>query len=104
MDPASTLRRARRSAGLTQRALAARVGVAQPSVARIESGAVIPRVDTLDRLLSACGVRLSVAVAARPSLDTSAIDAILRLSPTERVRLAALEAGNVARLLEGRWR
>ena len=104
MDAASTLRRARRTAGLTQRALAATLGVAQPSIARIESGAVTPRVDTLDRMLSACGVQLSVSVARAPSLDTSAIDAILRLSPTERVRLAALEARNLARLLEGRWR
>jgi predicted transcriptional regulator len=44
--------------------------VAQPAVARIESGAVVPRVDTLDRLLAACAsvddlIRMTLA-AARP--------------------------------------
>jgi transcriptional regulator with XRE-family HTH domain len=60
MDPAWVLRSARRSAGLTQRALAAKARVPQPTVARIESRAVVPRVDTLDRLLAACGVALTV--------------------------------------------
>ena len=104
MDAATALREARRTSGLTQRALATRAGVPQPSVARIESGAVMPRVDTLDRLLAACGARLAVTVALGSALDTTAIDAMLRLSPTERVRLAAAEANNLARLLEGRWR
>jgi predicted transcriptional regulator len=49
------LREARREVKLSQRALALVAGVPQPTVARIESGAVTPRVDTLDRLLAACG-------------------------------------------------
>ena len=104
MDAATALREARRTSGLTQRALATRAGVPQPSVARIESGAVMPRVDTLDRLLAACGARLAVTIARGSTLDTTAIDTMLRLSPTERVRLAAAEANNLARLLKGRWR
>ena len=102
MDPASTLRNARRRAGLSQRALAALVRVPQPSVARIESGAVMPRVDTLDRLLAACGLRLEASPAG--GIDTTAIDAMLRLTPAERLRLATVEAANLARLQEGRWR
>ena len=103
MDPGTTLRTARRKAGLSQRDLAARVHVPQPSVARIESGAVMPRVDTLDRLLAACGARLEVAEASGSGIDLTTIDAMLELTPTERLRLAAAEARNLDRLLEGRW-
>ncbi|MGA9159830.1 MAG: helix-turn-helix transcriptional regulator, partial [Actinomycetota bacterium] len=55
VDAARTLREARRGAGLTQRALALRAGIPQPTIARIEARTVVPRIDTLDRLLSACG-------------------------------------------------
>lgn len=42
----------RKGAGLSQRELALRTGVAQPTIARIEGGRVDPRVTTLERLLS----------------------------------------------------
>lgn len=47
------MRAARRAAGLTQRALAERSGVAQPHIARIESGRVVPTPATVDALLRA---------------------------------------------------
>ncbi|HKI27951.1 MAG TPA: helix-turn-helix transcriptional regulator, partial [Actinomycetota bacterium] len=59
MDAAETLRDARRRAGLSQRELARRAHTPQPTIARIESHAVVPRMDTLDRLLAACGVTLA---------------------------------------------
>jgi transcriptional regulator with XRE-family HTH domain len=49
---------ARRSAALSQRQLAARSGVPQPTIARIEAGHQVPRADTLERLLRACGWQL----------------------------------------------
>jgi transcriptional regulator with XRE-family HTH domain len=52
------LRHARRRAGLTQRALAAKTGVPQETIARIEAGRTDPRVTTLDRLLEGCGFGL----------------------------------------------
>lgn len=52
------LRHARRRAGLTQRGLAAKTGIPQETIARIESGRVDPRVTTLDRLLEGCGFGL----------------------------------------------
>ena len=64
----------------------------------------MPRVDTLDRLLAACGLRLEASPAAGSGVDTTAIDAMLRLTPSERLRLATVEAANLARLQEGRWR
>ena len=52
MNSARILRHARRHAGLTQRALAQLAGIPQPAIARIERGAVSPRVSTLAELLA----------------------------------------------------
>ena len=60
MNAARLLRAARAHAGLTQRALAARSGVPQPTIAAIESGAQDPRYRTLDRLIRACGQDLDL--------------------------------------------
>lgn len=53
LESGARIAMARRAAGLTQRALAARSGVAQPHIARIESGRVVPTAQTLERLLQA---------------------------------------------------
>ena len=92
------LRQARGRAGLTQRELASRATVAQSVVARIESGGVVPRLDTLDRLLSACGEGLESGPRPGRSLDRSIIRELLALSPGERARLAVDEARNVERI------
>ena len=101
MDAASTLRNARRAADLSQRELARRAGVAQPAVARIEAGGVIPRVDTLERLLRACGHTLEVARRAGAGTDRSVIRELLRLTPRQRLDLAVTEARNLERLPAG---
>jgi transcriptional regulator with XRE-family HTH domain len=85
MDAGSTLKGARTRAALTQRELAARTGVAQPTIARIESGRADPRISTLDLLLSACGERLAVEFDRSPGIDRSQIHDLLRLTPRERV-------------------
>lgn len=54
--------------GLSQRALAARVGMKQTAVARLEQGDVEPKLSTLLRLARALGTPLNVHLAA----DTSA--------------------------------
>jgi transcriptional regulator with XRE-family HTH domain len=100
MDAARVLRQARRRAGLTQRELAARAGVSQSVVGRIESGAVIPRVDTLDRLLAAAGQALETVPRAGMGLDRTAYAEHLRRSPRERAKEAARDARGLARLLE----
>lgn len=79
------LRYARCKAGLTQRELAERAGVPQPTVARIESGAVTPRVDTLDRLLRACGHMLDVDVRRGVDVDVTLIDRMLDVPPEDRL-------------------
>ena len=84
------LRMARSQAGLSQRAVADRVGVSQSTVARIERGQVDPLTGTLDRLLRACGFELGLQAAREDlaGIDRSLIRELLRRSPTERVRSA----------------
>lgn len=96
------LRNARHGAGLSQRELARLVGMPQPAIARIEQSRVTPRVDTLDRLLAACGLELSVAPRLGAGVDRTVIRRLLKLSARERLDLAVLEAANMAKLLEAR--
>lgn len=87
MTSAAIIREARRSAGLTQAELARRLGVAQPVVARLETRAANPTVETLDRTLRATGHRLALAIESHaPSVDESLIRKHLELSPADRVR------------------
>jgi transcriptional regulator with XRE-family HTH domain len=92
------LRYARRKAGYSQRELAERAGVPQPTVARIESGAVTPRVDTLDKLLRTCGYMLEMDVYRGEGVDTTLIDQLFRSDPVERLRRAEQEADALRRL------
>ncbi len=101
MDARRLLKGARRRAGLSQRQLATTVRVPQPVVARIESGAVVPRVDTLERLLEGCGERLESRPRLGLGVDRSVIRELLKLSPGERARLAVAEARNLDVLMAG---
>ncbi|MGH9399053.1 MAG: helix-turn-helix domain-containing protein [Thermoanaerobaculia bacterium] len=98
MQGSALIRYARRSAGFSQRELAVRSGVPQPAIARIESGRTMPRADTLQRLLRACGVRLDLAPIAGEGVDRTAIRRLLALSPAERAKLAVEEAHNLERV------
>ncbi len=96
MNAARLLRAARARAGVTQRALAERTGVPQPTIAAIESGAQDPRYKTLDRVLRACGQGLDLVRHGGEGEDRTFFRETLRLSPAER--LAQAEHG--ARILE----
>lgn len=61
-DIAFELAAARRRAGLTQSQLAARSGIHQPSISSYESGATVPRPETLARLRQALHVRPSLLI------------------------------------------
>ncbi|WFF02572.1 GNAT family N-acetyltransferase [Micromonospora sp. WMMD964] len=66
-DLGRALRALRRRADLSQRELAEKSGVPQPTLARIESGrAVDPRFRTVERLVRAAGGELAVGVPATP--------------------------------------
>ncbi len=51
---------ARKRAGLTQQALARKMGTTQPVIARLESGPTRPSMRTLERLAEATGSRLRI--------------------------------------------
>lgn len=55
-----TIRQARLDAYLSQVDLAARAGTSQSALARYETGAALPTLPTLERLLAACGKRLEI--------------------------------------------
>lgn len=96
------LRNARRRARLTQRALAARTGIAQPTIARIERGQDDPRVGTLDRLLRACNETLATVPLAGAGVDRTEIRVLLAMTPAQRVESLADEARLLDRLTHAR--
>ena len=102
LTASQALHDARSAAGWSQRELAVRASVAQPAIARIESGAVIPKVDTLERLLGVCGRGLETVVVPGRALDRSVMRELLLLSPRQRLDVAVQEAANLGRLLDRR--
>ena len=92
------VRVSRLRAGLTQQELARRAGISQPALARIESGRVVPRMDTVGRLLRECGMSLEVMPRAGAGVDRSTIRRMLALTPRERLNVAAREARNIGAL------
>jgi len=97
-EAARLLRHARRRSGLTQRALAAKAGVAQSVVGRIESSAVDPTVTTLSKLLRACETTLEALPGAGDGIDISLMRDLLKRSPAGRLDSARGDARGLARL------
>lgn len=58
----SALIQARIDANLTQAQLSEKSGVRQSNISRIESGSVLPRLDTLSALAKAMGKRLKISI------------------------------------------
>src|SRR5437867_5066742 len=92
------LRQARRHADLTQRDLAARAGVPQSTIGRIEAGAIDPRASTLRRLLRACGSDLETIARFGDGIDRSVIRERLRRTPRQRLEDLAVAASSIRRL------
>jgi len=89
MSAAGWVYGARRAAGVSQRELARKSGVAQSAVARIERGQQIPRTDTLERLLTACGFELQLGPVRGGGVDRDEIRRFLELTPRERAERGA---------------
>jgi transcriptional regulator with XRE-family HTH domain len=104
MDAARVVREARGRAGLTQRELARATGMFQPAIARIESGDVVPRIDTLVRVLAACGASLAVEPKSRDSDRLAAtrtrIQTLLRAPPRDRLLSLPRRVGSTFRPLD----
>jgi len=94
MRPDLLVRDARHAAGLTQAELAARLGVSQSAIAKLERDGCNPTVETLDRTLRAAGFRLQLIAPAwttathepGPSIDESLIRQALQRTPAERIK------------------
>lgn len=95
MSSALWVNQARGAAGLSQRELSRRSGVAQSAIARIERGQQVPRTDTLERLLRACGFELRLGPVRGGGVDRREIVRFLELSPTERMN-RGVAAANLA--------
>jgi predicted transcriptional regulator len=98
MNAGLALAKARRRAGLSQRALAAKTGVAQPTIARIERGHDDPRLQTLERLLNALGETVEALPRAGVGIDRTGIRELLALTPGERLASLAEEAETFNRI------
>lgn len=76
---------ARRRAALTQAELARRLRIPQSQVSRWERGAVSPSLETLRRVIRACGLELTIGMANRDDSYAWFVDRALDLSPAERL-------------------
>jgi len=94
----SLLRSARRAAGLTQAALAERIGVDQSVVARMERPGSNPTFATLDAALGATGNHLELRSSPPTSVDMTQIADRLRLSPKERLETFTRSQANIIEL------
>lgn len=57
------VRERRLELGLSQTEVAARAGMTQPALSRLEAGGVIPTIPVLDRIATALGAELVVTIA-----------------------------------------
>lgn len=95
------IREARRRAGLTQAELAERVGTSQPAIARYERARAMPDLDTLHRIIEACGLELRLELAKPDTQREAAASAALERSVEERLEANSRQAELVHALRHG---
>jgi transcriptional regulator with XRE-family HTH domain len=100
MSSAMLIRNARRRAGVTQSELASRLGKSQSEIGRWERGEVKPSFETLQRVVRACGLELTVGLAKGDDSYVPHIERMLSLSPRARVVRAAHQANTMRSLRE----
>lgn len=101
MSTGERIKRARTEAGLSQKALAEKMGVSQQTIAKYENGERNPKIGTLDRIAKALGIPaislepglLTISEAADSDVITGWANEILAadpaISPQEALRLAS---------------
>jgi transcriptional regulator with XRE-family HTH domain len=96
MITGALIRQTREAEGLTQTVLGRRLGITQPSVARLEAAGDEVSVATLQRALNAMGRALELRVVARPSsVDETLLQGTLALTPDERLESFERSYANV---------
>lgn len=93
-QPSTLIRRLRDQAGLSQAALAERIGTTQSAVSRWERGHDEPRVSTITVIATACGHRMTLQVEP-DGVDRAQIQQHLAMTPEQRLDSIA----NVSRFL-----
>lgn len=101
MDVGGLLKAARYGAGLSQRALAARSGVASSSLCRFESGAATPSLQMVERLLATCGKDATWTLVERHADLDAELDRQAALPPLDRLFSLGLLAPYVLPELAG---
>ena len=96
-DISRLLQQEREAAGLTHADLAARSGVAAPSLSRIERGTLAPSIDNLEKIFTALGLRIKVT-AERPEADAELVDRDAWLPLATRLEKSGL--GQLLRTLD----
>ena len=92
------LRAARRRAGLSQAALAARAGTTQSSISRIEADRISPTISTLESLLALLGERLALhSERIDFGIDRALLNANLDLDPGARLSRGTAFAALIGR-------
>lgn len=79
------VRQCRTLAGLSQVEFAERLGTKQSVISRWESGRDVPRLDTLGRILSACGFEADLVFRRRDDVDHTQIARSTHQTPDERL-------------------
>lgn len=87
-------------AAMTQAELAARAGLTQSAVARLERGDANPTIGTLDNVIAATGRRLVLAAEPhRASFDEGQLLERLAMTPAERLATFTASSRNLSRLV-----
>jgi transcriptional regulator with XRE-family HTH domain len=92
VSSATIIRNARKRGGLTQAALAKRLGKSQSEIGRWERGEVQPSFETLQRIVAACGLDLVAQTYNADDSYNAHIEDMLRLTPRDRVRESVRQA------------
>jgi putative molybdopterin biosynthesis protein len=100
----SRVREMRLTAGVSQQGLAAQVGISRQALSALEAGRAIPGTDVALRLARAlgCQVEALFVAPAPPSRVQARLANGSEVEPNDRVLLAAVKGGWVARSLPGR--
>jgi transcriptional regulator with XRE-family HTH domain len=102
MTSKDLIRMARDRSGLSQEELAIRSGKPRSTIARWESGARSPSLESLEEVIGAAGLDLTVSLANRDASLGELVGDQLQLTPEERLRrlLPAKEVGALLEVLE----
>ena len=85
MDVGALIKQARWERNLTQRQLAARLGTPPSTLSRYESGAALPSLPMLDRILAECGKDLAATLVQRHADVDAELDRLAALSLHDRL-------------------